>query len=131
LDAVVLCPVPGLCDPQNDSRRGSLPLFRLASLKNKDGQAVANYYNVPDEFKVALESIVVIEPRMDGSHVLRTRSDAVLTILDGLTWPYPLLGVFRVVPRPILDAVYDVVAKSRYKFVRPFSGGCMNVACCA
>jgi hypothetical protein len=39
---------------------------------------VANYYNVPDEFKVALESIVVIEPRMDGSHVLRTRSDAVL-----------------------------------------------------
>lgn len=44
------------------------------------------------------------------------RSDAVLRILRQLRAPWPLLFVFIVVPRPIRDWMYDVVARRRYRW---------------
>ena len=55
---------------------------------------------------------VVLE-QYDG---LRTRSDAALAILSGLGGPWRLAAVFRVVPRPIRDAVYDLIARRRYRW---------------
>lgn len=104
---------------QNDSRRGTLPLFRIASLKKPEGQTVAKFYNVPDEFRVEMKSMVVIEPHLDGTYVVRSRSDAVLAIAAGLQWPYPLLGALRVLPRPVLDALYNFVAANRYRLFSP------------
>lgn len=41
------------------------------------------------------------------------RSDAALRITQELRWPWPLLGVLRLVPRPLRDAAYDLVARNR------------------
>jgi predicted DCC family thiol-disulfide oxidoreductase YuxK len=68
---------------------------------------------VPPEARAALpDSLVVLTS--DG--MLLTRSDAVIRALERLGPPWPLLGrAARVVPRPLRDLVYDVVARVRYR----------------
>jgi len=44
------------------------------------------------------------------------RSTAILRIATGLPFPWPLLGIFFLVPRRIRDALYDWVARNRKKW---------------
>ena len=55
-------------------------------------------------------SMIVI----DGDHV-RSDSDAILSIYEGLGFPWRLAAVFRLVPRFIRDAVYRWIARNRYR----------------
>ena len=45
-----------------------------------------------------------------------TRSAAALRILRGLRFPWPLAFAFIVVPRPLRDRIYDIVARNRYRW---------------
>lgn len=56
-------------------------------------------------------TVVVID---DG--VEYRKSDASLHLLRYLRFPWPALRVVAVVPRPVRDAVYDVVARNRYRW---------------
>jgi predicted DCC family thiol-disulfide oxidoreductase YuxK len=56
-----------------------------------------------------LDTVVLVE----GGECY-VRSDAALRTARHLTFPYALLWAFRVVPRPVRDAVYDLVAEYRY-----------------
>lgn len=56
-------------------------------------------------------TVVVI----DAGHEY-TKSDAALHLLGYLRAPWPVLRVFRLVPRPVRDTVYDVVARNRYRW---------------
>jgi predicted DCC family thiol-disulfide oxidoreductase YuxK len=58
-----------------------------------------------------LDSIMLI---CQGKVLLR--SDAVLAIARGLRFPWPLLTVFRIVPRPIRDGAYRIFARNRYRW---------------
>ncbi len=44
------------------------------------------------------------------------RSDAAIAIARGLNAPWTLLGVARIIPRPIRDALYRFVARNRYRW---------------
>jgi predicted DCC family thiol-disulfide oxidoreductase YuxK len=55
------------------------------------------------------DSIVLVD---DGR--LYVRSSAALRIARGLRFPWPLAWVFIVVPRPLRDWVYDLIARHRY-----------------
>lgn len=55
------------------------------------------------------DSIVLVDDA--GLYV---RSSAALRIARGLRFPWPLAWVFIVVPRPIRDWVYDLIARHRY-----------------
>ena len=57
------------------------------------------------------ESVVLIE----GGRVLK-RSSAVLTAAKMLGWPWRIWYGLMLVPRPIRDAVYDFVARHRYRW---------------
>ena len=57
------------------------------------------------------DSIVLVE---DGR--VYFRSDAPLRIARGLTFPWPLLAVFLLVPRFVRDRVYDFIAARRYRW---------------
>jgi predicted DCC family thiol-disulfide oxidoreductase YuxK len=57
------------------------------------------------------DSIVLVQ---DGR--VYFRSDAPLRIARGLTFPWPLLAVFFVVPRFVRDRVYDFIAARRYRW---------------
>ena len=50
---------------------------------------------------------------VDGDY-LRRDSDAVLSIYEGLGWPWRIMRVFRVVPAALRDPVYRVIARNRY-----------------
>jgi predicted DCC family thiol-disulfide oxidoreductase YuxK len=61
----------------------------------------------------ATDSLVLIES--EGLQI-SVRSTAALRIARRLTWPWPLLYAFIVVPRPIRDWVYEIVARHRYQW---------------
>ena len=57
------------------------------------------------------DSIVLLDS--DGIH---TRSAAALRIVRGLGAPFALLRLGIVLPRPIRDAIYDLIARNRYRW---------------
>ena len=57
------------------------------------------------------ESIVVI----DGGRALE-RSAAALAIAAGLPFPWSTLCALRIVPRPLRDWTYRIVARNRYRW---------------
>jgi len=44
------------------------------------------------------------------------KSTAVLRIATYLGLPYSILGVFLVIPRPLRDWIYDLIARNRAKW---------------
>ena len=57
------------------------------------------------------DSIMLLD--RDGLH---TRSEAVLRIARHLQFPWPMLVAGRLVPRPLRDRLYDLVARRRYRW---------------
>lgn len=43
------------------------------------------------------------------------KSDAILEIIKTFSWPWQLLRWMSYIPRPLRDAVYDLVARYRYR----------------
>jgi predicted DCC family thiol-disulfide oxidoreductase YuxK len=58
-----------------------------------------------------MQTMVVIEQAQ-----VYQRSDAVLRVAGHLPGVWPALKVFKAVPRGVRDRLYNVVAKSRYKW---------------
>lgn len=53
---------------------------------------------------------------LDEEGTLRVRSDAALAILAGLGGAWRAVALLRLIPRPIRDAVYDLVARNRFRW---------------
>ncbi|UNO50796.1 DCC1-like thiol-disulfide oxidoreductase family protein [Alicyclobacillus acidoterrestris] len=87
-------------------RRDALAKFRFAPLSSQVAQKLVGG-------RVALEadSVVFIE---DGQ--IYTKSTAVLRILGNLRGIWSLCYVFVVVPTGLRDAVYDSIARHRYRW---------------
>jgi predicted DCC family thiol-disulfide oxidoreductase YuxK len=64
-----------------------------------------------DRFGGVPDSVVLV----DGGRVY-TRSSAALRIARGLRFPWPLARALMIVPRPLRDWVYDLVARHRYRW---------------
>jgi predicted DCC family thiol-disulfide oxidoreductase YuxK len=82
--------------------------FRFAALTSSAAARVLRQAEAP---AVMPDSILLVE---DGA--LFVRSDAGLRIARRLTFPWPLLYGFVIVPRVIRDAVYDFIAARRYRW---------------
>jgi predicted DCC family thiol-disulfide oxidoreductase YuxK len=82
---------------------------RFAAMQSPVGQTLLRRHGLPlDDFK----SFAVLA---DG-RVLQ-RSDAVIRIARALRQPWPMLGLtLRLLPRPLRDALYDFVARNRYRW---------------
>ncbi|KGE87210.1 MAG: thiol-disulfide oxidoreductase DCC family protein [Phaeodactylibacter xiamenensis] len=82
--------------------------FRFASLQSEEGQAVlSRFENRPSD----LSSVVLIQDDQ-----LYARSEAALRVARQLGGGWSLLYAFIVVPRPIRNAVYDWIARNRYRW---------------
>jgi predicted DCC family thiol-disulfide oxidoreductase YuxK len=79
-------------------------VFRYAALQGTTAAAV-----LPGPHDVAPESMILYDET--GIH---RRSDAAWRIAARLGGAWPVLGWFRIVPRPIRDRIYDWVARNRY-----------------
>ena len=90
--------------------------FRFAALQGAPAaSALAPFGGPPAE----LTSFLVIEDGRGGRPVLHDRADAALFVAQALGWPWRLLAVFRVLPRPWLDAAYGIVARHRHRLLGP------------
>ncbi|HYW11582.1 MAG TPA: thiol-disulfide oxidoreductase DCC family protein [Longimicrobium sp.] len=101
--------VCGLCDRSvqlilRNDRRGR---FRFAALQSDAGRALLERFGLPPE---ALDSVVLVE----GGHAWR-KSRAALRIARRMDAPWPLLWPLAIVPRPVADVFYDLLAKNRYR----------------
>jgi predicted DCC family thiol-disulfide oxidoreductase YuxK len=82
--------------------------FRFASLQSEAGQALLRQHQLPTD---ELNTVVLV----DAGRAY-TRSDVPLQIVGKLGGAWPLLTVFRIVQRPLRNAVYDWIARNRYRW---------------
>lgn len=89
---------------RNDAQRR----FRFAPLQSEAGQQLLKTYGLSQQ---DFDSFVLV----DGGKVYK-KSSAALRVMNSLPWYWKPLQVFRIVPRFIRDAVYDFIARHRYKW---------------
>ena len=83
--------------------------LRFAGAWSNDGLALAAQYGFSAQD--LNETFLVIQ----GGCAL-TRSDAGLAVAGHLLTPWRWLAVLRLIPRPIRDGLYSVVARRRYRW---------------
>ena len=89
---------------RSDRRR----VFRFASLQSPVAQLRLRQLGYSRD---SLESMLLIE-----ADRLSSESTAVLRIAARLSWPWPLLAVFWLIPRPVRDWGYRIVARNRTRW---------------
>lgn len=89
-------------------KRDKAGIFRFASLQSETGQQQLTRFGLAGE---AFDTVVLVA----GARIF-TRSDAALEILRRLGIPWSWLSVLRWIPRPLRNAVYDWVARNRYRW---------------
>lgn len=103
----------GVCNLCNGSvqfilKRDPQARFRFASLQSEVGRSLMSEHGLDPD---ALSSVVVVE---DGR--VWQESSAALRITRHLPGLWKLLRVFLVIPRPLRDAVYRLIARNRYRW---------------
>lgn len=83
-------------------------LIRFASLQSAAAMTLLAPHGCSGE---RMNSLVLLE----GGR-LYTKSDAVLRIARRLTGGWPLLAVLQLIPAALRDAVYDWIARNRYRW---------------
>lgn len=104
----------GVCNLCNSSvqfviKRDKKDRFRYAALQSDIGKQLVQERNIDSR---QVDSIILIEPGV----AYYTKSDAALEIAKDLGGFWSLLVVFQWVPTSIRNAVYDFVARNRYKW---------------
>jgi len=88
--------------------------MRFAALQSDFGKAAIERH--PDLKDV--DSVILLEPAdVDGGEGAYARSTAALKVASYLGGVWKLFLIGYVIPRPIRDALYDFVARNRYKIL--------------
>ncbi|WP_298348722.1 thiol-disulfide oxidoreductase DCC family protein [uncultured Dokdonia sp.] len=103
----------GVCNLCNGAitfiiQRDKKDIFRYAPLQSEIGKELAAKHHI-DLDKV--DSIILVTE--DKAY---SKSTAALRIAKQLSAGWPLLAVFLILPRFLRDAVYDFIARNRYKW---------------
>ncbi len=103
----------GVCNLCNGSvvfaiKRDKNDVFRFAALQSEVGGELTSKFNI-DTSKT--DSIILI----DGENHY-VKSSAALRIAKHLSGGWPLMYGFIIIPKFIRNAVYDYIAKHRYKW---------------
>ncbi len=86
-----------------DKRR----VFMLGTVQSPEGRAVLLWHDLPTE---VYSSFILSE----GSR-LYLKSSALIRICRQLGFPWNLLATFWILPKPLRDRLYDLIAKHRYR----------------
>jgi predicted DCC family thiol-disulfide oxidoreductase YuxK len=102
----------GVCNLCNGSvhfilKRDKAGVFRFAALQSDAGREQLQRFNLDEQ---SMTSIVLVE---EGRHF--EKSEAALRILKRLGWPFKALYALMLLPRPVRDLGYDLIARNRYR----------------
>lgn len=103
----------GVCNICNRSvqfiiKRDKKNVFRFASLQGKTGQALLQKFNKPAS---QFNSFILVEDDR-----IYTHSTGALRMTRHLGGAWPLLYAFIIVPPFIRNAVYNLIARNRYRW---------------
>jgi predicted DCC family thiol-disulfide oxidoreductase YuxK len=103
----------GVCNLCNGSvnfiiKRDRKNRFRFASMQSDEGEKIINHFGLSS---ISESTMILIE----GSKV-HTKSTAALLIAKNLSGLWPLLYIFSIIPKPIRDFAYGIVARNRYSW---------------
>lgn len=88
-------------------KRDPKGIFKFASLQSDVGKKLLKEQGIPND----LDSFIYIE----GDRYY-FKSTAALRVCKKLSGPWNLLYPLIIVPRPIRNFVYDIIAKNRYRW---------------
>ena len=83
-------------------------IFRFAPLQSEAGRKLLQQYNLSTK---EFDSFVLI----DEGKVYK-KSAASLRVMNKLPWYWKEVQLFRIIPGIFRDAIYDFIAKHRYKW---------------
>lgn len=89
-------------------KRDKNSVFKFAPLQSNAGRYLLKRFNLPTENH---NSFVLVEQNR-----FFIKSNAVLRVAKRLGGIWSLLYVFMLVPNPIRDFIYDIMAKNRYRW---------------
>lgn len=103
----------GVCNLCNGAvqfviKYGSKDTLRFTALQSETGQQILEHFNLPKE---EIFSVILVE-----NENVYVRSSAALRMYKNMGGIMSLMYFFIIVPRPIRDAVYNFIAKNRYKW---------------
>ena len=82
--------------------------LRFTALQSDTGQQILEHFNLPKE---DIFSVILVE---NGK--VYVRSSAALRMYKNMGGFWSLMYLFIIIPRPVRDAVYNFIAKNRYKW---------------
>jgi len=88
-------------------KRDKKGLYNFASIQSDTGEEILRKYRVPDD----IDSFILV----DG-HKCFYKSSAALRVCKNLKGAWKLLYCLLIVPKPLRDYFYCIVAKNRYKW---------------
>lgn len=103
----------GVCNLCNASvqwilKRDRKGIFKFAALQSDTGQMLLQQLGFSEK---NFDTVVLV----DGPRIF-TRSDAALEIVRRIGGWWAFLTVFKIIPRPVRNAIYDWVARNRYRW---------------
>lgn len=103
----------GVCNLCNNSvqfviKHDETNRFKFAALQSETGQALLKHYGLPTQ---GFDSFVLVQ-----NEKVFLKSTAALYVAKQLDGPIKLLFGFIIVPTFIRNAVYNLIAKNRYKW---------------
>lgn len=87
--------------------------FKLVPLQSELGNALKITFNI----KPSTNSVILLQ-----KNTVHTESTAALKIIKSLKGPIKLLYILVIFPKPIMDYLYKIVARNRYKWFGKSSG---------
>lgn len=83
-------------------------VFRFASLQSEIGQELLRKYGLPEE---SLDTVVLIKGGRTFTH-----SEVAMEVAPALKGFWRWVVLFRIIPRPLRDAIYNWIARNRYRW---------------
>ena len=77
-------------------------------LHSDKGEEIIKKYDLEN-----IDSVVYIDEK-DNVFI---KSNAILNLSNHMIFPYNLLFILKIIPKPILDLVYDFIAKNRMRII--------------
>lgn len=89
-------------------KRDTSDQFRFIAISSNIGKELLTQLSI----EPAIDSIIVYYPKTSSYHY---KSEAVVEILSYLGWRYYWFKLLAVLPVVLLDKLYDLIAKNRYR----------------
>ncbi len=88
-------------------KRDKRALFKFASIQSEVGQEIIKNYHIPPH----IDSIILVE-----KGICYYQSTAALKICKHLKGVWKLFYILILIPKPIRDFMYNIIARNRYKW---------------